>query len=86
MFYQRLVCDHEHRTASSRSRGFWAMTSVKARPEVPDRPAYQQQGASSPNPNPACSASPSHDHRPVPLTSTPPNPKRGTGITSRTAL
>ncbi|MEV0928225.1 IS5 family transposase [Streptomyces spongiicola] len=31
MFYRRLVRDYEHRPASSRSRVFWAMTSVMAR-------------------------------------------------------
>jgi transposase len=31
MFYRRLVRDYEHRLASSRSRVFWAMTSVMAR-------------------------------------------------------
>jgi transposase len=31
MFYRRLVRDYEHRPSSSRSRVFWAMTSVMAR-------------------------------------------------------
>jgi transposase len=31
MFYRRLVRDYEHRPASSRSRVFWAMTSVMSR-------------------------------------------------------
>jgi transposase len=31
MFYRRLVRDYEHRLATSRSRVFWAMTSVMAR-------------------------------------------------------
>ncbi|MCX4403784.1 MULTISPECIES: IS5 family transposase [unclassified Streptomyces] len=31
MFYRRLVHDYEHRPASSRSRVFWAMTSVMSR-------------------------------------------------------
>jgi transposase len=31
MFYRRLVRDYEHQPASSRSRVFWAMTSVMAR-------------------------------------------------------
>lgn len=31
MFYRRLVRDYEHRPATSRSRVFWAMTSVMAR-------------------------------------------------------
>jgi transposase len=31
MFYRRLVRDYEHRAASSRSRVFWAMTSVMSR-------------------------------------------------------
>lgn len=31
MFYRRLVRDYEHRLASSRSRVFWAITSVMAR-------------------------------------------------------
>jgi transposase len=31
MFYRRLVRDYEHRLASSRSRVFWAMTSVMTR-------------------------------------------------------
>ncbi len=31
MFYRRLVRDYEHRLASSRSRVFWAMTSVMSR-------------------------------------------------------
>ncbi|MFF1713125.1 IS5 family transposase [Streptomyces sp. NPDC058268] len=31
MFYRRLVRDYEHRPASSRSRVYWAMTSVMAR-------------------------------------------------------
>lgn len=31
MFYRRLVRDYEHRPTSSRSRIFWAMTSVMAR-------------------------------------------------------
>jgi transposase len=31
MFYRRLVRDYEHRTASSRSRVLWAMTSVMSR-------------------------------------------------------
>ncbi|MBW8793101.1 MAG: IS5 family transposase [Streptomyces sp.] len=31
MFYRRLVRDYEHRLASSRSRVFWAMTSVMVR-------------------------------------------------------
>lgn len=31
MFYRRLVRDYEHRLTSSRSRVFWAMTSVMSR-------------------------------------------------------
>jgi transposase len=31
VFYRRLVRDYEHRPASSRSRVFWAMTSVMSR-------------------------------------------------------
>jgi hypothetical protein len=31
MYYRRLVRDYEHRPLSSRSRVFWAMTSVMAR-------------------------------------------------------